>query len=275
MLRRGRPARLALGALPITAVLHRLGRRRDLFLVALAELMSNSDIAEIRRHAARQDVGQFVVLTLSAVAALASVAAIYAEVSKGGEGAIATWRLALGVVAIVLSWFFVQAMFAVHYAHEYYGPARGDSGGLVFPTRSEEPDYCGFRLFLAGGRMSAQVSDVAVTGRRVRRTVTVHAIVAFWFNVAVLALLINIAADAIRTEAAIFVHRAVAIAGSQPPCNSARNLSGRDRAPSLQTPRLVISFAHEQHLHHRCSESRKRRRGRDHQGSRCRLALCL
>jgi len=190
---------LALGALPVTAVLIGWDAGVIFFLVALAELMSNSDVAEIRRHAARQDVGQFVVLTLSAVAALASVAAIYAEVSKGGEGAIATWRLALGVVTIVLSWFFVQAMFAVHYAHEYYSPARGDSGGLVFPTGSEEPDYWDFVYFSLVVGMSAQVSDVAVTGRRVRRTVTVHAIVAFWFNVAVLALLINIAADAIRS----------------------------------------------------------------------------
>ena len=45
--------------------------------------------------------------------------------------------------------------------------------------------------------MSAQVSDVAVTSRRLRKTVTAQGVVAFWFNAAVLALLINIAADAI------------------------------------------------------------------------------
>jgi uncharacterized membrane protein len=42
------------------------------------------------------------------------------------------------------------------------------------------------------------VSDVVITGRRIRRTVLAQGIVAFWFNVAVLALLINIASDAIR-----------------------------------------------------------------------------
>jgi len=189
---------VALGAVPTTALLVGWDAGVIVFLVSLAELMSTADIAEIRRHAARQDVGQVVVLTLSAVASLASVAAIYAEVSKGGNGAIAAWRLGLGVVTIMLSWFFVQAMFAVHYAHEYYSPARGDSGGLAFPTGSGEPDYWDFAYFSLVIGMSAQVSDVAVTGRRIRRTVTAHAIVAFWFNVAVLALLINIAADAIR-----------------------------------------------------------------------------
>ncbi len=39
-----------------------------------------------------------------------------------------------------------------------------------------------------------------ITGRRVRRTVAAHGIIAFWFNVALLALLINIAADAIRAN---------------------------------------------------------------------------
>ena len=90
-------------------------------------------------------------------------------------------------------------MFAVHYAHEYYGPGGQEAGGLQFPGATDEPDYWDFVYFALVIGMSAQVSDVAVTGRRIRRTVMVHAIVAFWFNVAVLALLINIAADAIRS----------------------------------------------------------------------------
>ena len=192
-------ASLFLGRVPITAMLIGWDIGLIVFFVALVELMISADPDDIRRHAARQDVGQFVVLTLSAIAALASVVAIYAEVSLGGEGPIATWRLALGVVTIVLSWFFVHAMFAVHYAHEYYGPASGDAGGLLFPGAKDEPDYSDFVYFALVIGMSAQVSDVAVTGRRIRRTVTAQAIVAFWFNVAVLALLINIAADAIRS----------------------------------------------------------------------------
>jgi uncharacterized membrane protein len=191
-------ASLALGALPITAVLIGWDIGLIVFFVALVELMLTADAADIRRHASRQDVGQFVVLALCAIAALASVVAIYAEVSAGGEGAIARWRLVLGVATIVLSWFFVHAMFAVHYAHEYYGPAGEEAAGLLFPGATDEPDYWDFAYFSLVIGMSAQVSDVSVTGRRVRRTVTAHGIVSFWFNVAVLALLINLAADAIK-----------------------------------------------------------------------------
>jgi uncharacterized membrane protein len=190
-------ASLALGALPITAILIGWDIGVIFFLAALVELMISADPAEIRRHAARQDVGQTVVLTLSAIASLASVVAIYAEVSRRGDGSIAAWRLGLGVATIVLSWFFVHAIFAMRYAHEYYRPDRAEAGGLAFPGQRPEPDYWDFFYFALVIGMSSQVSDVAVTSPRIRKTVTAHAIVAFWFNVAVLALLINIAANAI------------------------------------------------------------------------------
>jgi uncharacterized membrane protein len=45
--------------------------------------------------------------------------------------------------------------------------------------------------------MTSQVSDVAVTSKRVRRTVTAHGAVSFLFNTALLALSVNIAASAI------------------------------------------------------------------------------
>lgn len=192
-------AALAIGALPITAMLVGWDVGVVFFLAALVELMVSADPAEIRRHAARQDVGQTVVLTLSAIASLASVVAIYAEVSRRGDGAIAAWRLGLGVATIVLSWFFVHAIFAVRYAHEYYRPDRAEAGGLAFPGQRQEPDYWDFFYFALVIGMSSQVSDVAVTSPHIRKTVTAHAIVAFWFNVAVLALLINIAANAIAS----------------------------------------------------------------------------
>lgn len=189
---------LFIGTRPVTILLVGWDAGLIVFFLAVVQLVRSADPDEIRRHAARQDVGQFVVLTLCAVAAIASVVAIYAEVSEGGTGAIATWRLVLGVVTIVLSWFFVHAMFAFHYAHEYYGPSRDEPGGLVFPGDDPEPDYLDFFYFAIVIGMSTQVSDVLVTNQRLRKTVLAQGIVAFWFNVAVLALLINIAADAIR-----------------------------------------------------------------------------
>ncbi len=165
------------------------------FFASIVPLLAGSDPEDIRQRAARQDVGQFVVLGLSALAGIASLVAIYAEVSRAHSSA---WSLALGVGTTVLSWTFVHAMFALHYAHEYYDPDRGDPPGLKFPGKDPAPDYLDFFYVALVVGMTAQVSDVMVTGARVRRTVLVQGVIAFWFNAAVLALLINIAADAIR-----------------------------------------------------------------------------
>jgi uncharacterized membrane protein len=45
--------------------------------------------------------------------------------------------------------------------------------------------------------MTSQVSDVAVTGRTIRRTVAAHGVVSFLFNAALIALSVNIAASAL------------------------------------------------------------------------------
>ena len=45
--------------------------------------------------------------------------------------------------------------------------------------------------------MTFQVSDVVVTSKVIRRLVVIHGIVAFIFNTALLALMVNIAASAI------------------------------------------------------------------------------
>ena len=49
--------------------------------------------------------------------------------------------------------------------------------------------------------MCAQVSDVTVSCKPIRRTVLGHSVVSFIFNAALLALTVNIAASAITTPA--------------------------------------------------------------------------
>jgi len=45
------------------------------------------------------------------------------------------------MITIVLSWTFMQSIFALHYAREYYGEGKDDKiGGLLFPG-NEDPDY--------------------------------------------------------------------------------------------------------------------------------------
>jgi uncharacterized membrane protein len=161
------------------------------YLVAAILLMLRADIGRIRRRAALQDEGRFAILVLVVAAALASLGAIVAQLGAGRMPA----HLALATVTILLSWALVHVIFALHYAHDFYA-AGGKGGGLAFPG-NEEPDYWDFLYFSLVIGMTSQVSDVAVTGRTIRRTVTAHGVISFLFNAALIALTVNIAASAL------------------------------------------------------------------------------
>lgn len=167
-----------------------------LYLVLAFHMMTGSDVHSIRRRAGGQDEGKFAMLVLTVLAALASLAAIVAELSSTLQGgARQPTQLVLAITTIVLSWAFIHTIFALHYAHEFYDEEGG--GGLAFPGPDEERDYWDFMYFSFVIGMTSQVSDVGVTCKPIRRTVAAHAVVSFVFNVALLALAVNIAASAI------------------------------------------------------------------------------
>jgi uncharacterized membrane protein len=165
------------------------------YLVLALEAMATSTVQSIRRHAAQQDEGQFAILVLTVAAALASLAAIVAELGSGPGRTRLPSHLAGAVLTILLSWAFIHTMFALHYAHEFYDEEAG--GGMAFPGGDGDPDYWDFAYFAFVIGMTSQVSDVSVTSKRIRRTVAAHGIVSFLFNAALLALSVNIAAGAI------------------------------------------------------------------------------
>jgi uncharacterized membrane protein len=100
-------------------------------------------------------------------------------------------------VTIALSWAVVHTAFALHYAHDYYRGVK--PGGLQFPSGDphDHADYWDFVYFSFVIGMTAQVSDVGITDKIIRRTATAHGIISFVFNTALLALMVNIAASAI------------------------------------------------------------------------------
>ncbi len=167
-----------------------------LYLILVFEMMVGEGAREIRRRAATQDEGQLAILMSTVGAGLVSLVAILAQLSSA-SGSRGPARLMLAAATILLSWAFIHTMFALHYAHEFYGEAAGPGGGMAFPGGDEEPDYWDFVYFSFVIGMTSQVSDVGVTSKMIRRTVAAHGIVSFVFNAALLALTVNIAASAI------------------------------------------------------------------------------
>jgi uncharacterized membrane protein len=168
-----------------------------LYLGLLLRMMSVAEVRHIRMRAKLQDEGQITVLTLTAVAALASLGAIVALLGMSEAGNRDPSHLMLAIVTIFLSWMFTHSMFALHYAHEFYDQNGGKGGGLIFPGDLREPDYWDFVYFSFVIGMTSQVSDIAITCRPIRHTVSAHGVISFFFNVTLLALTVNIAASAI------------------------------------------------------------------------------
>jgi len=168
-----------------------------LYLVLVYWVVAHDTVKEIRSRAAIQDEGAFALLLLTGAAAIASLIALVAEVAATPTGE--AWdKLAVGMFTIVLSWLFMHTIYALHYAHEYYGE-RGDGqiGGLKFPG-TQAPDYWDFLYFSLVVAMTCQVSDVAITSKVIRRVVTIHGVLSFFFNLAILALTINMISNLVK-----------------------------------------------------------------------------
>lgn len=98
-------------------------------------------------------------------------------------------RTLLGVVGVVAAWLLLHTSFALFYAHLYY--QRDTAGGLSFPG-GEDPDPLDFAYFAFTVGISFAASDVSLTDRKMRRITLFHGILAFFYNTAILALVINI-----------------------------------------------------------------------------------
>ena len=156
----------------------------------------------IRWRASLTDEGRFAILILVVLAALATMGAIFVQlhVAKDMRGLTKGLHLALAGLTIVSAWVFIHLTFALHYAHEYFDETKtlpGETpkwrGGLAFPG-TDEPDYWDFLYFSFIIGVASQTADVAITSKSMRRTSLAHSVVAFFFNSAILALTINIAA---------------------------------------------------------------------------------
>ena len=163
------------------------------FLVlTFARLFRTRSVEAIRKRAAEMDQAGGAVLPLSLLAAAASVFIIVME-AAGGKPSAASALFSLGVIA--LSWLFVNVIFTLHYAHEFYAPAeKGDRQGLIFPGEADA-DYWDFLHFALIIGVANQTADIQISSQKLRRIATLHSLVAFLFNTVILALAVNIAVN--------------------------------------------------------------------------------
>lgn len=173
------------------------------YVVGLFWMLRNWSAEQLTAHADETDDGRHFVLAVSIAAVIVSIGVVAFELNaaKAAPGD-QSWRVAFVLITVALTWAFVHASFASHYAHEYFGPREDGGvirGGLHFPG-GEDPDFWDMVHFSYVIGVAAQTADIEITTKPMRRVVTVHCIVAFLLNTVILAMTINFAAGLFQSH---------------------------------------------------------------------------
>ena len=162
------------------------------FLGSSLRMVLKSTIASIRKRAREEDEGYWGFLLSGAAVAAIALIALAMELHASKQGGLS--GIVLAALTLLLSWLFLNTTFALHYAHEFYGDGGGKKSGLEFPG-TREPDYWDFLYFSFVLGMTFQVSDVQISERGIRRVALAHSVIAFFFNVIIIALSVNVVAS--------------------------------------------------------------------------------
>ncbi len=200
--------RLMLGLI-IAAIVYYFSRHLPVYLTALITwnsfalsyllvnwfLILSLPLTHLKRKAATEDgTTGFVfamVLLFSAAGLLIVLLMLKADITSINKMVLTL----LAIMGSMLSWALVHTFFTFHYAHLYYSPKSKKE--LDFPG-DEEPDYLDFAYFSFVIGCTFQVSDVEITGKKFRRLVLLHGLLAFLLNTFVIALCISIISNLIK-----------------------------------------------------------------------------
>jgi uncharacterized membrane protein len=161
-----------------------------LYLAVMAWLAHVADAEELRRHAEEDDEGVALILLLALIAVVASITAIFLVLTADESSLLAR---SSALISLPLGWASLHVMAAFHYAHLHY---RSKEAGMVFPGKGGDPDALDFLYASFTIGMTAQISDVQIASRPLRRAVLVHGIASFFYNTGILALAVNAAVSA-------------------------------------------------------------------------------
>jgi uncharacterized membrane protein len=175
------------------------------FLAVLWTLGMYRDPRMTEVRAGLQDPGRDIVLLVILVSVAAGLASAIDILALGSGSRVPTptdqhVTYAIAVVAVAAGWLVIHMVFALRYAHMFYGSrdADADAGrGLNFPG-TENPSDRDFAYFSFVVGMTCQVSDVQVCDPGVRRVVFAHGLLSFAYNTVILAFGINVLAGLIK-----------------------------------------------------------------------------
>jgi uncharacterized membrane protein len=166
------------------------------YLVLAFGEMAGANAQRMREHADLMDDGAAATLALTVLAAVASLVAIGAELA--GLQAVPTSAKALHIglagFTLLASWIFVHTVFAQHYTYQFYAEEGGEKPAFDFPGGTREPRFSDFLYVAFTIGASTATSDVNIRSNAVRKVMTAHCVLSFFFNTSVLGFGINVGA---------------------------------------------------------------------------------
>ena len=170
------------------------------YLLTMTWTMFRADHSRVRAIAERQDESGGAVLGAVVIGAILSVYAIVTELANMKDASEHVKALHYGFTALTVigSWLLVGVMYCLHYAHLYYTASK-HTLPLEFPDEHTQPNYWDFLYFSFTLSVAVQTSDVTIKTRAMRKLVLGHCVLAFFFNLIILGLSVNIAASLINT----------------------------------------------------------------------------
>jgi uncharacterized membrane protein len=166
----------------------------SLAMLVLAWIMiAEASPEETRKRAGSEDPGRtlvyVIVLLASSVSLLAAV--VLSRDAKTLPAEVAHRLSPLCLATVAVAWGLTHTAFTLRYARLYYRADAEGVGGVEFPDKLS-PSYFDFAYFAFTIGMCFQTSDVCIASPQIRRTVLLHALIAFTYNTAILAFVLNL-----------------------------------------------------------------------------------
>lgn len=153
--------------------------------------------AETREHAEEQDPHRGVTDAVLLVAALGGLAGVGMLLFGGAQQGVERLRdAAVGVLAVVTSWFTVPTLYAVRYADLYYGS--GEKQAIDFGDDAD-PSYSDFAYLAFTLAMTYQVSDTSLKSPAARRMGLQQSMLSYLLGAVVLACVVNLVSSLVSS----------------------------------------------------------------------------
>lgn len=151
------------------------------------------DAEATARLASAEDPNRTALDLTMVVASIVSLAAVGMTLVESGKqnGTDKDWLVVTAVLSVVLSWLLVHTIYALVYARLFYNEPKG---GIDF-NADEDPAYVEFVYLAFTIGMTYQVSDTAISDRRIRRTALHQASIAYLFGTVIVATTVNLVAS--------------------------------------------------------------------------------